>query len=209
MKPFIWSWAWQWLNGVPPYAGAFDVKPPLLFLFMAGAEALFGTSLLACKALASAATALTACGLYLYGERFLGAFAGAAAAILYIFSTLAGGGTFFSAELLMAPFTTFGVLMGLGAVSGQGRARIAGLLASGVLFGAAACVKQTAVFEAAPLALWLILQAQGRARLEALGMFAAGFSRRARGIRCLLSGNRPSGRHAKRGVRCGHPAGWR
>ena len=165
----------QWLNGVPPYAGAFDVKPPLLFLLMAGAEALFGTSLLACKALASAATALTACGLYLYGVRFLGALAGAAAAILYIFSTLAGGGTFFSAELLMAPFTTFGVLVGLSAVSGQGRARIAGLLASGALFGAAACVKQTAVFEAAPLALWLSLQTQGRARLEALAMFAAGF----------------------------------
>ena len=73
----------QWLNGVPPYAGAFDVKPPLLFLLMAGAEALLGPSLMASKALATAASAITACGLYLFGLRYLSALAGATAAILY------------------------------------------------------------------------------------------------------------------------------
>ncbi|MGB8869080.1 MAG: hypothetical protein WCC96_07540, partial [Rhodomicrobium sp.] len=44
----------QWLEGVPPYAGSFDVKPPLLFLLMAGSEALFGPTLLAAKALTTA-----------------------------------------------------------------------------------------------------------------------------------------------------------
>ncbi len=165
----------QWLNGVPPYAGTFDVKPPLLFLLMAASEVFWGPSLLACKALATAAAALTACGLYLFGLRFLGALAGAAAAIFYIFATLTVGGTFCSAELLMAPFTTFGVLMGLSAALNLGCGRMRGLLVSGVLFGAAACIKQTAVFEAAPLALWLAIHSRGATRRQALAVFAAGF----------------------------------
>jgi hypothetical protein len=47
----------QWLHGTPPYAGSFDVKPPLLFLLMGGAEALLGPGLWA-KALATASAAL-------------------------------------------------------------------------------------------------------------------------------------------------------
>jgi 4-amino-4-deoxy-L-arabinose transferase-like glycosyltransferase len=98
-----------WLHGTPPYGGSFDVKPPLLFLLMRGAEALFGPGLWAAKALATASAALTACGLYLFGRRFIGELAGAAAAILYLVLTLNLGGTFSPAELLMAPFTTFGM----------------------------------------------------------------------------------------------------
>src|SRR5271166_3035452 len=56
----------QWLHGTPPYAGAFDVKPTLLFLLMAAAQALLGSGLFAAKALATAAAATTACGLYLF-----------------------------------------------------------------------------------------------------------------------------------------------
>lgn len=48
----------QWLEGQPPYAGSFDVKPPLLF------AAAFG------------AVFATAFGLYLFGRRFLGELAG-------------------------------------------------------------------------------------------------------------------------------------
>jgi len=45
----------QWLDGMPPYAHSFDVKPPLLFALMAAAEAVFGPSLIAAKALTMAA----------------------------------------------------------------------------------------------------------------------------------------------------------
>lgn len=166
----------QWLHGLPPYAGSFDVKPPLLFLLMAGSEAVFGPSLLAAKALATAAAGITACGLYLYGRQYLGALSGATAAILYLVSTLALGGTFSPAELLMAPFTTFGVVLGLAALFEQGGVRARTLLASGLLFGAGACVKQTAVFAAAPLVLALLFNRRGIARLKAFSAFAAGFS---------------------------------
>ncbi len=218
----------QWLHGVPLYAGTYDVKPPLLFLLMAGAEALFGPTLLAAKALTTASVAITAFGLYLLGRRIAGelvqtaarshpharsrrhanfrpvsctrfksllvrlirgkswkrqpqtgqdfprgVLAGGAAALLYIFSTLNLGGTLSPAELIMAPFTTFGMLMGLAALSNDGSQRIYSLLAAGLLFGAAACIKQTALFEAvavAPLLAWSC-----RANLlQACGAFAAG-----------------------------------
>ncbi len=164
----------QWLHGLPPYAGSFDVKPPLLFLLMASAQALLGATLLAAKALVSGAVALTACGLYLFGRRLTGELAGAAAAIFYIGSTLTLGGTFSPAELIMAPFTTFAMLFGLPALFDSGRIRVPALLASGLLFGAAACVKHTAVFQAAPFALVLLINRQGVERLRALGLFAAG-----------------------------------
>ncbi len=166
----------QWLHGLPPYVGSFDVKPPLLFLLMAMAEAIFGPTLFAAKALTTAAVAITSCGFYWFGRRFLGELAGAAAALLYIFSALNLGGTFSPAELIMAPFTTFGMLAGVAAFSGAARIRLFALLGAGFLFGAAACVKQTACFEAAAFALALLLGTGGRARWQAFGSFAAGFS---------------------------------
>ncbi len=74
----------QWLEGMPPYAHSFDVKPPLLFALMAAAEAAFGPSLLAAKALAMASVSATAYALFLFGGRFLSERAGVTAALLYI-----------------------------------------------------------------------------------------------------------------------------
>jgi 4-amino-4-deoxy-L-arabinose transferase-like glycosyltransferase len=164
----------QWLDGLPPYAGSFDVKPPLLFLLMAGAQALFGPTLVASKILVNATAVLTACGLYLFGLRYLGAIAGAAAAILYTFASMTLGSTFTTAETIMAPFTTFAMLAGLAALLERRRLPVAALLASGLLTGAAACVKQTGVFTAAPVLLGLLLYQPRGIRLKAAGIFIAG-----------------------------------
>ncbi len=163
----------QWLHGLPPYAGAYDVKPPLLFLLMAAAEALFGPTLLAAKALTTASVAITASGLYLLGRRFMGELAGGAAALLYIFSSLNLGGTFSPAELIMAPFTTFAMLVGSSALPTSGRERMHRLAATGLLFGAAACIKQTALFEAVAFTLVLLWSCRAN-RLKAYAAFAAG-----------------------------------
>ena len=147
----------QWLHGLPPYTGAFDVKPPLLFALMAGAEMLFGPSLAAAKALSAAAAALTACGLYLFGVRFLGKLAGLTAAFLYALSVLSLGGTFSPAELLMAPFTAFGWLAGLAAVLDRTPRRLHGLgcfgrpLRSGCLREANRAVRSSPAGSGAPL----------------------------------------------------------
>ncbi len=163
----------QWLEGMPPYAYAFDVKPPLLFALMAGAEAVFGPSLLAAKALAMASVAATACALYLFGQRLMSGFAGVSAALFYIASSLTLGGTFSPAELMMAPFTAFGMVLGFPAACAPGRPAMGRLLAAGLCLGAAACVKQTAVFEAVPLAAFLFSGRPLR-RSRAVAAFATG-----------------------------------
>jgi 4-amino-4-deoxy-L-arabinose transferase-like glycosyltransferase len=165
----------QWLEGSPPYAGSFDVKPPLLFALMAGAEALFGPNLLAAKVLTMTAVSAAACGLFLFGRRFIGELTGIAAAFFYIIATLDLGGAYSPAELIMAPFTAFGMLIGLSAAFGRVRRELPALLAAGCCFGAAACIKQTAVFEAAALAAFLLSGGSVSAGLKRIGLFAAGF----------------------------------
>ena len=155
----------QWLQGMPPYANAFDVKPPLLFALIAGAEALFGPCLLAAKALTMAAVSATACALYLFGRRFIGELSGVAAALFYIVASLVLSGALSPAELIMAPFTAFGMLAGFAAIA-QRKPRLWLLAGAGVLFGAAACVKQTAIFEALPLAVVLVLRRPPRTALS-------------------------------------------
>jgi hypothetical protein len=164
----------QWLEGSPPYVGAFDVKPPLLFALMAFAESIFGAELFAAKALAVAAVAMTSCGLYLFGKRFLGELSGVVAAFFYIVSSVSLGGALSPAELIMAPFTVFGMLAGFSAAQAA-RPAISSSLIAGFLFGAAACVKQTALFEALPLAAYLLFGRPFTNGLRAIGLFAAGF----------------------------------
>jgi 4-amino-4-deoxy-L-arabinose transferase-like glycosyltransferase len=163
----------QWLEGMPPYANALDVKPPLLFALMAGAEALFGPSLLAAKALTMAAVSATACALYLFGRRFIGELSGVAASLFYIAASLTLSGALSPAELIMAPFTAFGMLAGFAGLAKE-RPRLWPLAGAGVLFGAAACVKQTAIFEALPLAAFLVLRRPPDDAFKALASFALG-----------------------------------
>jgi hypothetical protein len=163
----------QWLEGMPPYANAFDVKPPLLFALLAGAEALFGPTLLAAKALIMATVSATACALYLFGRRFLGEISGVAAALFYIAASLTLGGTFSPAELIMAPFTAFGMLAGFTAIA-RVRPPLLLVAGAGALLGAGACVKPTVVFEALPLAAFLVFQRPRGDGLKALASLAAG-----------------------------------
>ena len=139
---------------MPPYANASDVKPPLLFALMAGAEALFGPCLLAAKALAMAPVGDSVRFVPVRGRRFMGELSGVAAALFYIVASLVLSGAVSPAELIMAPFTAFGMLAGFAAIV-QGRPRLWVLAGAGALLGAAACVKQTAIFEALSLvAAW-------------------------------------------------------
>jgi 4-amino-4-deoxy-L-arabinose transferase-like glycosyltransferase len=141
----------QWLEGSMPYAGAFDVKPPGLFALMALAESIFGPTLIASKALCIAASGAAAFGAYLIARRLAGEIAGLAAALLYTASSLALSRSNTNAELLMAPFAVSGILAALPAILDDRCASYRPLLVAGLWFGAAASIKQTAVFEAIPL----------------------------------------------------------
>jgi hypothetical protein len=65
------------------------------------------------------------------------------------------------------------MLAGFPAIA-QGRPRLWVLAGAGVLFGATTCVKQTAIFEALPLAVVVVLRRPARDGLQALASFAAG-----------------------------------
>ncbi|HXW21701.1 MAG TPA: glycosyltransferase family 39 protein, partial [Rhodomicrobium sp.] len=170
----------QWLDGMPPYAHSFDVKPPLLFALMAAAEAVFGPSLIAAKALTMAAVSAAACGVYLFGRRFVGELSGIAAAFFYVVASLTLAGTVSPAELIRAPFIAFGMLAGFAAIAkpstplGCTRPSLWLAAGAGVLLGAAAVVKQTAIFEAAPLAVFLLFSPPRKEGLKAFALFAAG-----------------------------------
>ena len=163
----------QWLDGMPPYAHSFDVKPPLLFALMAAAEAVFGPSLIAAKALTIAAVSATACALYLFGRRFVSELSGIAAAFFYIVASLTLAGTVSPAELIRAPFIAFGMLAGFAAIA-RPRPSLWLAAGAGVLFGAAAMVKQTAIFEAATLVAFLLFSHPRKEGLKAFAVFAAG-----------------------------------
>ncbi len=163
----------QWLDGMPPYAHSFDVKPPLLFGLMAAAEAVLGPSLIAAKVLTMAAVSATACALYLFGRRFVGELSGIAAAFFYIVASLTLAGTVSPAELIRAPFIAFGMLAGFAAIA-KPRPSLWLAAGAGVLFGAAAAVKQTAIFEAALMAAFLLFSHPRKEGLKAFALFAAG-----------------------------------
>ncbi len=176
----------QWLEGMPPYAHSFDVKPPLLFALTAAAESVFGASLFAAKALAMASVSATACALYLFGRRFFGEPAGVIAALLYIVSSLTLGGTFSPAELTLAPFTAFGMLLGTSAAFAQSRPALWRALAAGLCLGAGACVKQTAIFEALPLAAFLFFGRPLTDGLKSVVLLAVGFLMVPLGFACYF-----------------------
>ena len=161
-----------WSRGVPPYAGAFDVKPPGFFALLAGAETLLGPSLNSLRAVAVAFDALAAAALYFLGRRFGGVSLGLFAAILYpVLSELV---TSNDAYCPLAALTIVAFLAALSPLSLTKKAALAGLL-----IGAAGAVKQTAGFEAVAL-LFILLSApesagrRGRAGLAfALGAAVA------------------------------------
>jgi 4-amino-4-deoxy-L-arabinose transferase-like glycosyltransferase len=140
-----------WSRGVPPYVGAFDVKPPGFFAILAAAQMLLGPSLDSLRAVAAAFDALAAAAMFFLGRRFGGASLGLFAATLYpVLSELVTSNDAYS------PLAALTVLAFLAALSPLSLTRRAAL--SGLLIGAAATVKQTAGFEALAL-LFILLSA--------------------------------------------------
>lgn len=138
----------KWLHGIWPYTDIWDVKPPGLFLIFAAAQRAFGETLVAPRLASAAAVLTTALGLFTIARRHFGSpRAGMAAAFLYPPYTLLMGGLASKAELFAAPFVVWACHALLASQGGHRPA--ARLLAlSGVLFGCALLVKQTAAFEA-------------------------------------------------------------
>lgn len=161
--------ATRWLHGELPYVTSFDIKPPLLFLFYLIANLLTGGGLVAIKGLEVVMVAWGAWALY----RLVSAHGTPAAALwaagLYPVYSLALSGVFAPNLMMEAPFVIMACDHAL-------RARSEGLKAvatGGLLIGCAGLVKQTAVFEAAAIAAFLLVSLPKGQRLKALIVFAA------------------------------------
>ncbi|WP_294540851.1 glycosyltransferase family 39 protein [uncultured Rhodoblastus sp.] len=148
----------DWPQGILPYAGRFDVKPPGLFLLYALAGQILGSGVAAIKGLEIIFVAASAYGLWRIGRDHFSRPVGMAAATLYPLYSLAMSGVNAPVALFLNGFEIFAVLAALGA-AGQTKApwRQAGM--SGLLFGCAFTIKQTAAFEAGAVAIALSLQA--------------------------------------------------
>ena len=164
--------AHQWLLGLPPYVGAFDVKPPGLFAIVALAETLFGPTLEAIKTLEAAAVAATSVALWTFGRRHLNAGAGLIAGLFYAPASLVLSGVNSPPELLASAFVTLAVLVGWGTATAE-RPRLIGWTVAGLLMGVAMSVKQPAVFEAAAFCL-AVLATPSVGRSRAVVAFALG-----------------------------------
>jgi hypothetical protein len=155
-----------WLQGVLPYSGVFDLKPPGLFALVAAAETVFGPRLEALRAVSVSSDAVTATALFFLARRFGDTGAGVFAAILYpVLSVIAIG---YDAYCPLAALTTLAFLAALSPLSPVRRAALAGLA-----IGAAGAVKQTAGFEALAL-LAILVGAPDATRLRGWAALAYG-----------------------------------
>ncbi len=144
----------DWAAGAVPYVERFDVKPPGLFLLYALIEPVFGVGVSAIKGLEVGFVAASAYGLWRIGRDFFSGPVGAAAAALYPFYSLAMSGVNAPTALFLAAFEIFAVLAAL-----NSRAAL-----SGVLFGCAFVMKQTAAIEAAALLVAYLIPLRRRLR---------------------------------------------
>jgi hypothetical protein len=148
----------DWPRGILPYAGRFDVKPPGLFLLYALTGQILGAGVAAIKGLEMAFVAASAFGLWRIGREHFSRPVGMAAATLYPLYSLAMSGVNAPVALFLNGFEIFAVLAALGA-AGAGRAPWPAAALSGLWFGCAFTIKQTAAFEAAAVLIAVLSQA--------------------------------------------------
>ena len=171
----------RWLHGVWPYAGSFDVKPPLLFAIFAAAQAIFGTSLATIKGLEIVFVIWGAVALQRLIARqtaWRDAYAVSLwAGGLFPFLSLAQGGVMAANALLLSPFVISAVSAMSVAASGtigEAKSPMRQVFLAGLWIGLAGMVKQTAVFEALGLAGFALWRLRARNPAAVLLVFAAG-----------------------------------
>jgi 4-amino-4-deoxy-L-arabinose transferase-like glycosyltransferase len=168
----------EWLNGGWPLVAAWDMHPIGAPLMFALAFLAFGVSVESARLLGLICVAATACGLYA-AARGVGAprRVGVGAGVLYCAQSVLLGGLCTNTEILIAPFVTGAVAIGL-----HGTARALAevprgpgwlsVIAMGTLIGCALLVKQVVVPEGCFAFALLVLPALVRGLLPWRRLFA-------------------------------------
>ncbi|MGH2589031.1 MAG: ArnT family glycosyltransferase, partial [Dehalococcoidia bacterium] len=151
------------LDGEALYRGAWDDKPPLVYLVYAAVLALAGPSMVALRLVGVACSAATALVVLGIGRRVGGERTGWLAALLY--AVLAAlpfiEGTPLLTESLMVLPAALAMLFVLDAADRSGTARDWRLVGAGALLGTAFLFKQVAALDATAAGIWLLC---GRSR---------------------------------------------
>ena len=147
----------RWLQGEWPYAASFDVKPPLIFVVLALAQAVFGMHIWVVKLVEILAVALGALGIFELTARCRPGHAGLWASLLYIGFSLPMMGVYFPVQSIQMALTVWAMVE---AVKAQKTENRVSLCLSGAYIGLAVLSKQTAAFEALALMIWLAVSAK-------------------------------------------------
>jgi hypothetical protein len=166
---FFLEVAHLWTQGVLPYIGAFDIKPPGLFAILTAAEALLGSDLQTIHAVSIFFDSLSATALYFIGRRMGSRAVGVSSALIYPFLSL-----FLTNNSAYPPLEAFAILAFLAALSPL--PIVWRTIFAGLSIGVAATIKQTAAVEG--VALFTILlrapdAAQVRSRVGVFFVLAA------------------------------------
>jgi hypothetical protein len=157
----------QWLRGHAPYTVVWDNKPPGIYALFALALQATGRSILAVRALACIAVAVTCTAVFRIGAllRRDGWVVGLVAGGCYAGLSLNNGGQAANTEVFFAAPSVVALYLVLSAARSLPQAGTAMRLAwAGLLFGLALEIKYVAIFDVAVALLILALGFPGRAR---------------------------------------------
>ncbi len=172
----------QLLRGEPPYASAYNMKLPGVYVAYALVMAAFGETLRGIHLGLLVASLLSTGLVFALGRRLLGAGAGLAAATVFAALALSEGvqGAFANAEHFVLVPALAGCLLLVRARDAVGGRALAELFLAGFLFGTAFVVKQHGLFLGLGAGVWLAsIEARGLRRapgaaLARLALFALG-----------------------------------
>ena len=157
----MWNYIGRvWTNGIPPYTGAVDGKPPGIFMLFAISNVLFGVNFWFPRILGILAMVITSMLIYLIGRQLYNPLAGTFAMIMFGLTMaweLMDGAYAAQIESFMILFIALAFYSLIKSQSAkESRAYIISVFTSGFSMGIAISFKQIAIFSAVALFLFFL-----------------------------------------------------
>ena len=154
-------------EGFKLYEGAVSQRGPLMYYFFAALARVFGWDNIVALRSATLVLVLLHVGLVAWvGARFVSRRAGVMAAVVSTYALVVGlpplDGMALHGEAIQVPLLVGAAAAGVLATRARASKRLGWLVLSGLLFGAAIAIKQSAVLQPIPTALWLCAEARRR-----------------------------------------------
>ncbi|HSO40335.1 MAG TPA: glycosyltransferase family 39 protein [Labilithrix sp.] len=155
-------------EGFKLYEGAVSQRGPLMYYFFAALSRAFGWDNVVAVRVAALVLMLLHVGLVAWvARRLVSPRAGVVAAVVSTYALVAGlpplDGMALHGEAIQVPLLVGAAAAGVLATRAEASKRRRWLVGSGLLFGAAVAVKQSAILQPLPTVLWLCLEARRQA----------------------------------------------